>query len=315
MRKVQKERGGTTKAYALSDLLSGDVQQRRVVEDKPLDRTPRPPLSGCVFEESRTCIRCENNNGLVTRSGAHGYLTALPCMHYKSCKKCSGMGLFSERGPQGFDVTTRCGTSLLHKYAQRVINAKIPNRFSMATWDWYNNRLGMRERMAPLKRWMDAGMPGGLWLGGHPGTGKTMMSSLICLRGITQGRTAMWASLPDLLARQRDSFNDNKKSTESPMRLALNHDLLVLDDVDKLRLTNGQFSEWVDEQVWQLIKEREERDQPTVLTSNTPAHKWCEQSRNHAPLLSRIKGRYLVVNVGGGDARMHNRVQDLFNED
>ncbi len=311
MRKLQEKRGSTKKAQALSTVLREIGIDRRPVEDVEAEPVAEAPGPECMFESQRTCVRCTGKGGLMTTTGPEGHLTALVCRHYQDCKKCNGSGFYEDTSKQ-FPVMVACSTHRLHDSAKRVRGARVPNRFATARWDWYNHRLGMKERMAPIHGWMDAGMPGGLWLGGNPGTGKTMMSALIALRGVADGKHALWMSLPDLLAKTRERFDDRDKRGPTPMRQALDFDLLVLDDVDKLRLNNGKFTEWVDEQLWQLIKEREEREQPTVFTSNTPVQTWCGQSRNGAPLLSRIRGRFLVVNVSGKDARLDDRVQNLF---
>ena len=108
--------------------------------------------------------------------------------------------------------------------------------------------------------------------------------------------------MPELLAKQRRSFE--LKMSTTPMERALSVDFLVLDDVDKVKVdAEGMFTPWVDEQIWQLFKERCERNMTTVVTTNTLASKWCAQSRNKEPLVSRIKGFFIRFAVSGDDAR------------
>ena len=254
MRKLQKDGSKSTKTQTLRQVLRDTGFDRGAVETDTADVAAEPDkLEECMFETKRTCLRCKGKGGLMTTPGPDGYLTALVCRHYQECKRCNGSGFYQDR-TQAFSVMVSCKAHRLHDHASMVRNAKVPNRFAMATWDFYKRRVGTRERIEPIHKWMDAGMPGGLWLGGNPGTGKTMLSALVALRGVSDGKHTLWMSLPDLLAKQRERFDDKQADGLTPMRQALEFDLLVLDDVDKLRTQNGLFTEWVDEQIWQLIK-------------------------------------------------------------
>jgi DNA replication protein DnaC len=148
-------------------------------------------------------------------------------------------------------------------------------------------------------------MDRGVWLQGTPGTGKSCMSALLTIEAVKKNKSAWWVSMPELLAKQRRSFE--LKMSTTPMERALSVDFLVLDDVDKVKVdAEGMFTPWVDEQIWQLFKERCERNMTTVVTTNTLASKWCAQSRNKEPLVSRIKGFFIRFAVSGDDAREQN---------
>jgi len=150
--------------------------------------------------------------------------------------------------------------------------------------------------------WVSGGMTGGAWLQGNTGTGKSCMTALMVVEAIKRGKSAWWVSMPDLLAKQRRSFD--LKMPETPMERALKVDFLVLDDVDKVKVgSDGMFTPWVDEQVWQLFKERCENGLSMAVTTNTIASKWCARSTNEGPLASRIKGFFTLYAVSGSDAR------------
>lgn len=256
----------------------------------------------CDYENWKKCCEyCKMLGGIQLVSDGL-YLSGTVCNCRGVCPGCGNTGFVDSHDGNGYTVKRSCIRKFMNDVCMRVRRAQIPSHYRSSNWEWYKSRVGMRQRLAGLGAWVSGGMDGGVWLQGTTGTGKSCMSALITIEAVKKGKDAWWVSMPDLLAKQRRSFEEKMKT--NPMERALSVDFLVLDDVDKIKRDgDGKFTPWVDEQIWQLFKERCERGMTTVVTTNTPASVWCGWSRNEKPLASRVKGFFHRYAVSGDDAR------------
>ena len=112
----------------------------------------------------------------------------------------------------------------------------------------------------------------GLLLHGGTGTGKSHLASAVVNTLIPRGVSCVFRSVPDLLARIRESYNKHHTTTEGQLIHALKVcDLLVMDDIGAHRDT-GSRSEWeptwAEEKLFTIIDHRYRFKAPTIYTTN-----------------------------------------------
>jgi primosomal protein DnaI len=101
----------------------------------------------------------------------------------------------------------------------------------------------------------------GLFLYGEKGTGKTKLAAIIANERARAGSLVLFASVPDLMADIRASFDGGK--TAETVQTVKETPFLVLDD-----LGSEKMSEWVGEQLFCIVNHRYNEQLPTVVTSN-----------------------------------------------
>lgn len=130
-------------------------------------------------------------------------------------------------------------------------------------------------------------------------THNTTLAMLVSKHVIEAGRTVAIFSLPSLLARIRATFDDGDKGALSQIQLVqrlTSVDLLHIDDVGA-----EKTSEWVLEQLYEIVNKRYEDDRSIVITTNL----------DHAALVAQIGERTTsrleemceVLPLNGPDAR------------
>ena len=108
----------------------------------------------------------------------------------------------------------------------------------------------------------------GLLINGPKGTGKTHLAAAIANQLMAQGVPVVFATMIDLLAKIKASFERHgADATENEiMRLYKTADLLIIDDIGK-----EQPTEWALAKIYQIINARYEDYKPMIITSNYTA--------------------------------------------
>jgi DNA replication protein DnaC len=174
--------------------------------------------------------------------------------------------------------------------AGALINAGVPMKYRKARMEDFNPEIDWVQRVGNNKPLDD---PGGLFLTGLVGRGKTYLAAAIMASRIPtdahsvkhQERwshndsesilteyhhwiiSALWVSVPDFLLTIRGTFGDGSRSEseESIIEKYCKPTLLVLDDFGA-----EQSTDWTAPTVYMLISRRINDCKPTIVTSNMP---------------------------------------------
>lgn len=140
-----------------------------------------------------------------------------------------------------------------------------------------------------------------LFLYGPAGTGKSMLAVSVARHMASQGKTAKYWNMVALLDAIKDSIEEARRRPYLE-----GYDVLVLDDVDKLRAT-----EYAYERLYSILEQRWSSGKVTIFTAQfnpgeaalllTPGNRE-ERVRAADPLASRM-GCGSVFEIGGRDQR------------
>ncbi|MBN2040167.1 MAG: ATP-binding protein [Spirochaetes bacterium] len=142
----------------------------------------------------------------------------------------------------------------------------------------------------------------GLFLWGNPGTGKTLLSSIILTELITRhGIDGKYIKISrTFFNRIKSTFNESSPTygeADLIEREFAEVDLLVIDDFGVQR-----DSEWELETLYNLVDARYEALKFTIFTSNVnPSQSMKDKS--HGRILSRIKEMCSIIELSGADYR------------
>ena len=193
------------------------------------------------------------------------------------------------------------------RIAKLFSSARIPRAYEGDTFADYTVTDGNRKAVEAA-RWMLAG-GSGVFLYGTKGTGKTKLAAIIANERARAGSPVLFASVPDLMADIRASFDGGK--TAETVQAVKETPFLVLDD-----LGSEKMSEWVGEQLFCIVNHRYNERLQTVVTSNySPTeiigHMATVDRRGNViddlqgqRIMSRIYGMCERVEIKGKDWRM-----------
>ena len=193
------------------------------------------------------------------------------------------------------------------RIAKLFSSARIPQAYEGDTFADYTVTDGNRKAVEAA-RWMLAG-GSGVFLYGTKGTGKTKLAAIIANERARAGSPVLFASVPDLMADIRASFDGGK--TAETVQAVKNTPFLVLDDLGAEKMT-----EWVGEQLFCIVNHRYNECLQTVVTSNySPtriiAHMATVDGKGNVVddtqgqrIMSRIYGMCERVEIRGADWRM-----------
>lgn len=150
----------------------------------------------------------------------------------------------------------------------RYLEAMIPARFAGKTLDDYDMTnegqvRAVKIARAYITRWSECLKVGrSLIFMGGPGTGKTHIAAAICTGVVTAGGSALFRTVPDAIAIVKASYSKGGDE-DAAYRLLTEPDLLVLDDVGAVRLSDHDTGV-----LFRIINARYEAQRPMILTTN-----------------------------------------------
>ncbi len=216
---------------------------------------------------------------------------------------CDGGGLlFDDATNTAYDC--QCRPQLLAGRKARQLSAVIPRRYRDAAFDRPPVTdidpavVSAARRFAnSIDRHLDAGH--GLWLMGPVGTGKTTLAMLVSKAALAAGRTVAIYSLPELLRKIRQTF-DNGSHDDLFERLT-SVDLLHIDDIGA-----EQTTPWVLEELYSIVNARYEDERSIVITTNIlDREALCEQITERT--VSRLTEMCDELPLLGHDRRLEPR--------
>lgn len=140
--------------------------------------------------------------------------------------------------------------------------AKMPKKYRNKTFSDYEVTVNNEAAVKAAKEFLTTGT-GGLFLFGRPGTGKTLLASIVTQEFLKTDKTAIFGDVPTLLEILRGSFDDKKTNITDLMKNLSTVDLLVLDD-----LGTEVPTEWAVERIYSIINQRYNEEKPIIVTSN-----------------------------------------------
>lgn len=194
------------------------------------------------------------------------------------------------------------------RIARLFASAHIPRAYETDTFADYEVTGGNKGAVDAARMMVD-GEIGGLFIHGVRGTGKTKLAAIIANERARAGHPVLFASVPDLMADIRASFDGGK--TAETVQTVKEAPFLVLDD-----LGSEKMSEWVGEQLFCIVNHRYNERLQTVVTSNySPTeiigHMATVDRRGNViddmqgqRIMSRIYGMCERVEIRGADWRM-----------
>jgi len=103
-----------------------------------------------------------------------------------------------------------------------------------------------------------------LMLWGNAGNGKSLLAASVANELEGKGKTVVFISMPNLLQKIRNTFNNNNKESEDEIMKALHTcDLLIIDDIGTEKVTD-----WVEDVIYRIVDGRYTRKKPIFVTSN-----------------------------------------------
>jgi len=149
--------------------------------------------------------------------------------------------------------------------ARRIAQTGIPEELRGLTWDdiWQTSQKRCIAILA-AQRWAESERPGGLYLWGKAGVGKTMIAAAaLTARAREWDRPATWVSVAHLLARLDAAFTDDDR--RAALSVLSGQGTLVLDDLDKTTASEHRRS-----QLFTAIDQRITAGAALIVTCNLP---------------------------------------------
>lgn len=153
---------------------------------------------------------------------------------------------------------------------ERLIGSSgLGRRFLSRTFDSFKvtegNRIAAQNARSYAHKFatMTGKERNGFFIFGQKGTGKTHLAAAISNELMRQGVPVVFATMIDLLAKIKETFDSGGKAEADLLRLYTQADLLIIDDLGK-----EQPTEWALTKIYQIINARYEDFRPVIVTSN-----------------------------------------------
>ena len=146
----------------------------------------------------------------------------------------------------------------------------------------------------------------GLYLHGTPGTGKTLVGSIIMKQLIADGYNGVFSSFVDILASKSDGW-DSEDDRDYFIKQIRHADVLMMDDPGKEHRQGERQIEFGRSTLDEIMRFRVQNAMPTIITSNYRAEKFAEVYGDYiGSLVKRLKVKF----VSGTDFRDLKLQQD-----
>lgn len=167
---------------------------------------------------------------------------------------------------QGINETAELKTK--REIESRFSISNLGERFTDSTFDKFKTLPGTETALEYCKTYAASFADYGcdsLLIWGPYGNGKSHLAAAAAHAVQTSGKTVVFQTMPELLERIRQTFNDRQnKETERDIMYALqNCDLLVLDDIGAEKV-----SDWVQDVLFRIVDGRYRQKKPILYTTN-----------------------------------------------
>lgn len=203
------------------------------------------------------------------------------------CDKCSG-------------TDKNCICWKRYRRAGMAYEACIPQDFwKVKPSDITHNKAVFDELVLPYTKRLGTALKNGygLLLLGDNGVGKTLFLSYIGMAIIKAARTVYYTTLPQLDWDIKRGFND--KEIEQRLQWLLTSDFLLIDEMGKER--KKRDSQYSDQQVERILKQRFDDSQPVIIASNMDADQLGKAYGSTVG--SMLHGKFQTVHMEPGDHR------------
>ena len=263
-----------------------------------------------MTNNNEKCLYCEYN-GIIYNSSSRdlGEEPIQPCPRciIPFCR-CGGESpyYYMDDG-KIMDCPCRNVRIRIERIKQIYDNSGIEKKFLwkfLGDFETKNNKLANDAKMAAFSIVRDfPNTKKGLFLWGNPGTGKTMLSTiilteLIC-KNVIEGRyVKISRNFFSLLKETFNSSSDSYGQSAEIERELHEVDVLVLDDFGVQK-----NSQWEQETLYNLVDARYENEKFTIFTSNhNPLKVYGELSEGR--VLSRLREMCHIIELSGDDYRL-----------
>lgn len=213
----------------------------------------------------------------------------------KTCPTCGKNGTFRSRfGNTIYNL--RCNCIAQWKLNRFLLNANIGTAYQRLAWEDAQavSDASLKEATSYVGPLWDSYSANGcgliLW-SESPGTGKTMLASLLLKKLLEQGADGYFCQFNELL----DSYTAGWRDTEQRdwfTRRVQNAGALVIDDIGKENQNRGNT---VDSLLDQVVRHRVANAKPTIITTNLRPDEMGK--RYYSGLLSLLAESALMVEI------------------
>lgn len=180
----------------------------------------------------------------------------------------------------------------------RIRRAKLPERWSLATFPWKKQKSIDRKQIEQLAELGFIARASNIVLVGDTGTGKTGIATAILLRALEAGYRGLFVDAQDLFDEMYASLAD--RSSRKLLNRLSRVDLLLIDEMGYLNLHSGQCNIF-----FKLMEERY-RKKATIITTNLNYEEWYDFLGNKAmvkALLDRLRHHCTTIHFEGDSLR------------
>lgn len=180
----------------------------------------------------------------------------------------------------------------------RIRRAGLPERWTLATFPWRQQRSVKRRTIEQLAELDFIGRAANVVFIGDTGVGKTGLASAILLKALEAGYRGLFIKAQELFDELYTSLADH--SSRKLLNRLSRFDLLVIDEMGYLNLRPEQSNIF-----FKLMEERYGR-RATIITTNLEYERWYDFLGNKemvAALLDRLRHRCHTVRIEGESLR------------